>query len=290
MEKLLNSQFSILNSQFGTKHVPSFDDPPPIAPCGAMGLIGGNMAYEALATAYDRLTNDVPYAEIFAFYRRVWAAYDFTPTSAVDLACGTGSMTLLLAQAGLSVLGVDQSEEMLTLAAEKAAALDDPPYFIHQRMEKLRLPAPVDLVVCCLDGVNYVTDPAALRESFARVFKALNPGGLFLFDVNSEAKLRGLDGQILLDEDDEVFCLWRAEFDEQARVCTYGMDVFQKQGKLWTRDREEHLEYAYRVEELSQWLTEAGFVRVNAYGDRRFEAPAPDEQRIFIAAQRPEGN
>ena len=154
-------------------------------------------------------------------------------------------------------------------------------------MEKLRLPQPVDLVVCCLDGVNYVTEPAALRECFARVYKALNPGGLFLFDINSEAKLRGLDGQIFLDEDEKVFCLWRAEFDEETRICTYGMDIFQKRGKLWQRSREEHLEYAYQVDELTQWLADAGFTRIQAYGDRKLEPPAPDEQRIFFAAQKP---
>lgn len=246
------------------------------------------MPYEALAAVYDRLTNDVPYEAVLAFYHRILERYGCKPASALDLACGTGSMTLLLAREGLSVLGVDRSEEMLTVAADKAAALpDNPPWFVRQRMEKLRLPAPVDLAVCCLDGVNYVTEPAELRECFSRVYKALNPGGLFLFDINSEAKLRGLDGQLLLDEDDELFCLWRAEFDEASRICSYGMDIFQKKGKLWTRDREEHLEYAYRVDELTQWLTEAGFTRVETYGDRRLEAPAPDEQRIFFAAQRP---
>lgn len=246
------------------------------------------MPYEALAAVYDRLTNDVPYEAVLAFYHRILERYGCKPASALDLACGTGSMTLLLAREGLSVLGVDRSEEMLTVAADKAAALpDNPPWFVRQRMERLRLPAPVDLAVCCLDGVNYVTEPAELRECFSRVYKALNPGGLFLFDINSEAKLRGLDGQLLLDEDDELFCLWRAEFDEASRICSYGMDIFQKKGKLWTRDREEHLEYAYRVDELTQWLTEAGFTRVETYGDRRLEAPAPDEQRIFFAAQRP---
>lgn len=243
------------------------------------------MAYEALAAVYDRLTNDVPYEEVLHFYRRVWTAYGLTPASAVDLACGTGSMALLLAGEGMSVLGVDRSEEMLTLAAEKAMGLENPPYFIRQRMEKLRLPAPVDLIVCCLDGVNYVTDPAALREAFSRVRDALQPGGLFIFDVNSEAKLRGLDGQILLDEDDELFCLWRAAFHEESRICSYGMDIFRKQGKLWSREQEEHLEYAYRVEELTRWLGEAGFSDIRVYGDRRLEAPAQDEQRIFIAAK-----
>ena len=244
------------------------------------------MPYEALAASYDRLTNDIPYEAVLAFYRQLLERYGCKPASAVDLACGTGSMAVLLAREGLSVLGVDQSEEMLTLAADKAAELDNPPYFILQRMEKLRLPLPVDLAVCCLDGVNYVTEPAALRECFARVFKSLNPGGLFIFDINSEAKLRGLDGQILLDEDDEVFCLWRAAFDEETRICCYGMDIFQKEGKLWRRSREEHLEYAYRTEELTQWLRDAGFVQVEAYADRKLKAPAPDEQRIFFAARK----
>lgn len=244
------------------------------------------MAYESLAASYDRLTNDIPYEAILAFYHQILDRYGLSPASAVDLACGTGSMAVLLAREGLSVLGVDRSEEMLTLAADKAAELENPPYFIRQSMEKLRLPLPVDLVVCCLDGVNYVTQPEKLRETFARVCKALNPGGLFLFDVNSEAKLRGLDGQIFLDEDDEVFCLWRAEFDETSRICTYGMDIFQKQGRLWQRSREEHLEYAYRVEELTQWLGEAGFTQIEVYGDRRLEPPKPDEQRIFFAAQK----
>ena len=244
------------------------------------------MAYEALAAAYDRLTNDIPYEQVLDFYRSILLARGLCPATAVDLACGTGSMALLLAREGLSVLGVDQSEEMLTRAADKAAGMENPPYFIRQRMERLRLPNPVDLVVCCLDGINYVTDPAALRECFARVRQALKPGGLFIFDINSEAKLRGLDGQIFLDEDDEVFCLWRAAFDPQSRICSYGMDVFQRQGRLWSRDREEHFEYAYRVQELRQWLEEAGFVHISVYGDRRLEPPAPEEARIFFAAQR----
>ena len=244
------------------------------------------MAYEALAASYDRLTNDVPYEAVLAFYHEILDRYGCKPASAVDLACGTGTMAILLAREGLSVLGVDQSEEMLTQAADKAAGMENPPWFVRQRMEKLRLPQPVDLVVCCLDGVNYVKEPAALREAFARVCKALNPGGLFIFDINSEAKLRGLDGQIFLDEDEQVFCLWRAEFDEDTRLCSYGMDIFQKQGKLWQRSREEHLEYAYRTEELTQWLREAGFTAVQVYGDRLLVTPIPDEQRIFFAAQK----
>ena len=245
------------------------------------------MAYETLAASYDRLTNDIPYGEILAFYEAILDRRGLHPETALDLACGTGSMAILLAGKGLSVLGADMSEEMLTEAAAKAAELDNPPYFIRQRMEKLRLPMPVDLAVCCLDGVNYVTDPAALQQTLRRVLAALNPGGLFIFDINSEAKLKALDGQLWLDEDDEVFCLWRTDYDEGTRLCRYGMDIFTRRGRLWERSGEEHLEYAYRQEELTAWLEEAGFEKVEVFGDRRLEAPQPEEQRIFFAAQKP---
>ena len=261
---------------------------------------GQNMAYESLAASYDRLTNDVPYAAVLAFYDEILVRFGAAPKTALDLACGTGSMAILLAERGLSVLGADRSEEMLTEASCKAAEMENPPYFIHQSMERLRLPNPVDLCVCCLDGVNYVTEPDKLAEAFRRVKKNLTPGGLFIFDVNSEAKLRGLDGQIFLDEDDHVFCLWRAMFDEATRICTYGMDIFRRlplpktapdaprtclPEALWDRSREEHLERAYSVAELTELLRGAGFETVEVYGDRRLEPPRPDEQRIFFAAR-----
>ena len=245
------------------------------------------MAYEALAASYDRLTNDIPYAELVQYYRSLLTLYGKTPETVLDLACGTGSLAVLLAQEGYAVLGVDASEQMLTEAYEKAMALEHPPYFIHQKMQRLRLPQPVDLVVCCLDGINYLTQPADCRETFRRVYSALNPGGLFVFDINSECKLRGLDGQVFLDEDDDVYCVWRADFDEETRICSYGMDVFQRQGRLWRRSSELHEEYAYTVGELTAWLEAAGFVKIKTFGDRSLNAPETDAQRIFLAAERP---
>lgn len=245
------------------------------------------MAYEALAASYDRLTRDIPYGDLVRFYKKLLALYRKTPKTGLDLACGTGSLSVLLAAEGLQVLGVDASEEMLTEAYDKAAMLERPPYFIRQKMQRLRLPSPVDFAVCCLDGINYLTKPEDCRETFRRVFDSLTPGGLFVFDVNSEAKLKGLDGQIFLDEDDEVYCVWRADFDPARRICSYGMDVFRREGRLWRRDGELHEEYAYTEGELSEWLIAAGFTKVRTFGDRTLDAPREDEQRIFFAAEKP---
>jgi len=144
----------------------------------------------------------------------------------------------------------------------------------------------VDCAVCCLDSLNYITDPEACRKALARVHACLKPGGILLFDINSEEKLRGLDGQVFLDEDDDVYCVWRGEFDEETNICSYGMDLFQRRGELWERSFEEHREYAYSREQLTQYLKAAGFSHIEVYADRLFEAPRPGEQRIYIKARK----
>ena len=153
-------------------------------------------AYEALAASYDRLTNDVDYRATVDFYRQILAREGVSPRSAVDLACGTGSVTAILAEMGIPTVGVDLSEEMLTVAQQKTMDLTPRPYFSCQPLQKLRLPRGVDLAVCALDSLDYITEVEACREAIARVYRVLNPGGVFIFDVNTPEKLRAMDGQV----------------------------------------------------------------------------------------------
>ena len=216
-------------------------------------------AYKELAASYDRLTNDVPYADVVAFYQQILAREGVKPRTCVDLACGTGSVTALLARQGLDVVGVDLSEEMLTQAQQKTMDITPMPRFVCQRLEQLQLPRGVDLAVCALDSLDYIIDPEGCRQAIRRVYKALNPGGIFIFDVNTPEKLRAMDGQVFLDEDDDVYCVWRGEFDEDTNICSYGMDLFQREGDCWYRSFEEHREYAYSSEQLKQHLRDAGY-------------------------------
>ena len=243
-------------------------------------------AYHALAASYDRLTNDVNYRDTVEFYRQIMDREDVKPRTAVDLACGTGSVALILAEMGLEVTGVDMSEEMLTVAMDKASEMDYPPMFVCQSLQELSLPRGVDLAVCALDSLDYITNPDDCREAIRRIYRALNPGGIFIFDVNTPEKLRAMDGQVFLDEDDDVYCIWRGEFDEDTNICSYGMDLFQRQGSVWHRSFEEHREYAYSQEQLTEYLRGAGFMRIRVYGDRRLEAPQPGEQRIYFSARK----
>lgn len=243
-------------------------------------------AYENLAVSYDRLTNDVDYAATVDFYEQILAQEGLKPRTCVDLACGTGSVTEILAKKGYQVMAVDMSEDMLAVASQKTADLDPAPWFFCQYLQELQLPKAVDMAVCALDSMDYITDPEDCRKAIHRVYKYLNPGGIFIFDVNTPEKLRAMDGQVFLDEDDDVYCVWRGEFDEQTNICSYGMDLFQRRGAHWERSFEEHCEYAYSAQQLVSYLKEAGFTHIRVWADRRFEEPAENEQRIYIKARK----
>lgn len=243
-------------------------------------------AYHALAVSYDRLTNDVDYQATVGFYEKILQREGLSPRTAVDLACGTGSVALLLARKGMDVIGVDLSEEMLCIAQQKAEGIGRPPLFICQPLQQLHLPRGVDLAVCALDSLDYITDPKDCEAAIRRVYKVLNPGGCFIFDVNTPQKLRAMDGQVFLDEDDDVYCVWRGSFDEKTNICSYGMDLFQRMGNVWQRSFEEHREYAYSADQLIGYLRSAGFTDIAVYGDRKFADPGPDEQRIYLKARK----
>ena len=244
-------------------------------------------AYESLAACYDELTYDIRYEKTLTFFERLCAREHVQPHLVLDLACGTGSLSMLLAARGYRVIGADLSEDMLAEAEQKAREMtENRPFYICQPMQRLHLAESVDAVICALDSLNYVTKPADCRRTFRRVFEALNPGGLFVFDINTPAKLRGLDGQVFLDETDDAYCVWRTAYNEKKRLCYYGMDIFRLCGAVWQRSFEEHIEYAYEPEELQQWLEEAGFTHIRQYGDRVLRAPKAQEQRIYFSAKK----
>ena len=243
-------------------------------------------AYQNLAASYDRLTNDVDYESWVDFAHTILEKEGLKPRTVADLACGTGSATRILARRGYQVTAVDLSEEMLTEAMDKCADLEQLPVFVHQNLARLRLPRAVDMAVCFLDSLDYILDPADCAAAIRQTYKALNPGGIFIFDVNTPEKLRAMDGQVFLDEDDDVYCVWRGEFDEETNICSYGMDLFQRQGETWLRSFEEHREYAYSIGQLKGFLKDAGFTRIEVYADRQFTAPREGEQRIWFKARK----
>ena len=246
-------------------------------------------AYTGLAAAYDALTQDVDYAAWLDWYRRCFAAADGPVETVLDLACGTGTLTCLLAQAGYRVIGADASPDMLTQAMDKALslALDPPPLLICQPMESLELSDPVDACVCSLDGLNYLDGPPALEAALRAVSAAVRPGGVFLFDLIPEEEFARRDGAVYVDEEEDTLCLWRADYDGAERQMTYGLDLFtlQPDGR-WLREQEEHVERAWPEELLRALLAECGFDEVRVFGADRTSPPSEADERLFFQCRR----
>lgn len=244
-------------------------------------------SYDALAASYDGLMADGVYRRRADYLEKLLRKSTIPVKTVLDLACGTGTMTCLLAEMGYEMIGVDLSEDMLAEAAGKQVSAGKiPPIYLNQSMDELDLYGTVEAAVCCLDSINYLTDVRALRETLRRLHLFVAPGGVFIFDINTPEKLRGLDGQVFLDEDEDVYCVWRASYEKRSRICTYGMDIFQRQGDVWHRSLEEHYERAWEVEELKRYLTAAGFGQIRTWGDCALRAPKEGAQRIYFTCIR----
>lgn len=246
------------------------------------------MSYGFLAGSYDGLTQDVDYERLACALEKRFGNAKVPVKTVLDLACGTGSLTWLLAEKGYEMIGVDASSEMLSQAMEKRPAdfQGIEPMFLNQNMEELDLYGTIDACVCCLDSVNYVTRPALLRRAFQRVHTFLMPGGIFLFDARTPRLLEGVDGEVFLDENEDTYCVWRGEFSKKRRICTYFMDIFRLEGELWRRGEEVHEEYAYTPEELEEMLRAAGFGWVKRWGSWSGRKERPEDDRVYFAARK----
>ena len=245
-------------------------------------------SYDALAASYDGLMADGSYCRRADYLVKLFRKSSIPVESVLDLACGTGTVACLLAEQGYDVVATDGSEEMLTQAIGKAAALPGrPPLFLHQTMPRLRLLEQVDTVISTLDSLNYLTREKDIRETFKRVYRWLKPGGQFIFDVNTLYKLRRMDRQMYTDETEDSFCVWRTFFSEKTQICTYQVDLFRlnKDG-TWERDYEEHRERAWTEEQLRKYLTEAGFEKISVMGDLTMRPPKAEEDRIIFRTEK----
>ena len=241
-------------------------------------------AYEPLAAWYDALTQDVDYSAFADFYERVFHTVSGEMHTLLDLCCGTGTLTCLMAGRGYEMIAADASPEMLMQAQSKAASLPEgstPPLLLCQRADELDLYGTVDAAYCSLDGMNYLT-PGELTETLRRLRLFIRPEGLYVFDVRTPESFAALDGSTFVDENEDVLCLWRADYDGEVGVIRYGMDLFERRGQLWEREREEHIEYAHSMDWLAHALADAGFDQVRVHSD----TPQYDAGRRFLTARR----
>lgn len=247
------------------------------------------MPYQALAEFYDRFMAGADYPGLAAYVEKLLAMHGVGPGQLVlDLACGSGSLSVLLAGRGFEVIGVDGSAAMLAQAQEKARQAGVDILFLQQSMQRLDLYGTVRAAVCTMDSLNHITDLRVLQRAVARVALFLEPGGVFVFDVNTLFKHRQVLGNhTFVLEDEQALCLWQNAFVPPDRV-QVTLDFFSRRpGGLYARQSEQFFERAYDEATLRAVLAGAGLQPVALYGERTLAPPQEECQRQFWVAAKP---
>ncbi|MDO4562822.1 MAG: class I SAM-dependent methyltransferase [Clostridia bacterium] len=234
--------------------------------------------YNAFAYIYDDLMRDVDYAAWSDYYLKIANRFGVRPACALELGCGTASLSLEFSRRGVDMIGVDVSEDMLAVAAKKCAGRNI--LLLNQNMADFELYGTVDAVFASLDSVNYLTKKHDLRRMFALVNNYLNPGGIFVFDVNTEYKLRNVLGNNTFTYDDGEICyIWHSAYNTKSRLCGFDLTFFVKNNEHYLRFDEMQQERAYAESEIIQ---ASCMEFLAAYEALTFKAPREKSERLVF--------
>lgn len=249
------------------------------------------MYEQGFSEVYDKL-QDADYNGFVEFYKKVFEKFGLNPKLVLDLACGTGSITVKLSEAGYDMTGVDLSTEMLNIAREKAIEAGQDILFLNQDMTEFELFGTVDAIVSTLDGINYLTEDGDLEKVFNLCRNYLNPGGLMIFDINSEYKLKEVLGNNTFVFDEEgIFYVWQNEYSPEDRICSFCLDFFveNKQGG-YERFSEYQEERAYSENEISSAAEAAGLEVLGCFSGFDFETANEKSERLFFVLKNKENH
>lgn len=245
-------------------------------------------AYSSFAKYYDLLTKNVDYGARAAYFDALIRRYLQSADNVLDLACGTGSLAIEMLKRGYEMTGADASAEMLTEALQKTYAMEKKILFLHQAMDELDLYGTVDVTICALDSLNHVEHLQTLSEAFKRVALFTNPGGLFIFDVNTAYKHREVLGDNTFVYDlPEVFCVWQNQRGAERNRVDIALDFFAPQPDGgYLRAREAFSEWIYTDAELRELLCEAGFKHLQTFEGDTFSAASEHAERLVYVAKK----
>lgn len=242
-------------------------------------------AYTSFAQVYDMFMDNVPYEEWGSYLMALLKENGIEEGIICDLGCGTGKITRILSQAGYDMIGVDFSYDMLAIANisnEQQEIL-----YLCQDMRELELYGSVAAVISVCDSMNYILEEEELKEVFMRVNQYLNPGGVFIFDLNTLYKYETLLGENTICENrEEGSFIWENYYDEKDQINEYDLTLFiRESGELYRKFEETHYQKGYSLEKIRNLLESAGMEYITAYDACTRKAPRKDSERIYIIAR-----
>lgn len=246
-------------------------------------------AYSGFARVYDLFMDNIPYEEWTDYVKELLAAEGIREGILLDLGCGTGSVTELLAQSGFDMIGIDNSEEMLDIAMEKRDESELDILYLLQDMREFELYGTVKGVVSICDSMNYILEDEDLLEVFRLVHNYLDNEGIFIFDMNTLYKYETVLGDNTFAEDRTTSSfIWENYYDKEEMINQYDLSLFvQEEDGRFRKYEETHLQRAYEQHRVEELLKESGLELLHVYEAFTKEIPAEDSERIYFVCRRP---
>lgn len=244
-------------------------------------------AYTSFASVYDTFMDNIPYEEWAEYLSGLLAEYEVTDGIVLDLGCGTGTLTELMAARGFDMIGVDYSEEMLEIAMEKRAESGRDILYLLQDMREFELYGTVRAVISICDSLNYITEEAELEEVFRLVNNYLDPEGVFIFDFNTVYKYREILGdQTIAESREDCSFIWDNYYYEEEQINEYELSLFlQEEGNLYRKYVETHYQKGYELETIKSLLEKSGMKFVTAYDAFTRNPPTKESERVYVIAR-----
>lgn len=245
-------------------------------------------AYTDFAKVYDLFMDETPYEQWCDFLQEKLQKHGIHDGLLLDLGCGTGTLTELLARKGYDMIGVDYSAEMLEAALEKREESGSDILYLNQDMREFELYGTVKAVVCVCDSLNYLLEEDDIEETFRLVNNYLDPEGLFIFDFNTVYKYETVIGDTVIAENrEESSFIWENFYEKESQINEYDLTIFVKEGgdELFRKFTETHLQRGYTLPQMKVLLEKAGLIFVEALdADTRGEVHEESE-RIYVIAK-----
>ncbi|MGI6094672.1 MAG: class I SAM-dependent DNA methyltransferase [Lachnospiraceae bacterium] len=243
-------------------------------------------AYQSFARVYDMFMDNIPYEEWCDYLEELLKEYGIEDGLVLELGCGTGSMTQLLADRGYDMIGVDNSEDMLEIAAEKRERSGSGILYLLQDMREFELYGTVRAIVSVCDSMNYILEEEDLLKVFRLVNNYLDPGGLFLFDLNTVYKYQQVGDDTIAENREDGSFIWENFYDEEEAINEYDLTLFiPEENGLFRKYEETHLQKAYEIHTIKRLLKEAGLEYITSYDAFTHEPPRDDSERIYVLAR-----
>lgn len=245
-------------------------------------------AYTSFASVYDTFMDNIPYEEWAEYLMNLLKEYGISDGLVLDLGCGTGNMTELLASAGYDMIGVDNAEEMLEIAMEKREKSGHDILYLLQDMREFELYGTVKAIVSICDSINYITEEEDLLEVFRLANNYLDPKGIFIFDFNTVYKYREVLGNQTIAEDrEDCSFIWDNYYYEDEQINEYELSLFikEQESDLYRKYQEMHYQKAYDLDTIKRLVEQSGLEYITAYDAFTKNAPTGKSERIYAIAR-----